>query len=634
MAALTARFYGLAALSIAVVIGYSWLVYYVHDLHPDEAGITTFSTAEFTTGSSAKWEPVELTHDWLKNDLIISEGWYRLRFELDMLPVTLTALYIPKLSQNLAVYLNGVEVGNGGSFETSIARNWPRPLMFELAPEFFVRGRNEITLWLVSEPIGRGMLGDIYLGDREILDQAYAMRNSLKVTMPTAYSVVLVIFAVFLSSITFRNRKDTQYAWLAACMLGLTGHSLPMLVTHIPVSSFYWEWWRHICMGFSLVFILIFINRFVGINKDVRESVAFTMVSVLAFVGLLFGLFGLESAYYAWAGTIWGGISVLIGTIPMYTLTKLLIRDKDPQKVMMLASGTMMFFFGAHDALFVAGVLSRENGFLVHYASPMVAIIFTTILFTRFVRASIEAEELNKLLEYRVQQKTQELAQTYQRLQIMERERLIAQERERFNRDLHDGLGGYLAGALAIAERSTGEQSSLVSTLRDATDEMRLMIDSAEASGADLGMIVGTMRPKLERLLNNAGFDLKWTVQDTHPVKELGPSSAMQLVRIAQEAVCNAIKHSGGSLMHIKLANSACGQVALSISDNGDCQNLNRTCGNGMRNMRLRAEKINACVSTDQAGELGGLTLTVILPADTEQLPKSTPRTDLALALE
>lgn len=612
----------MTVLSIALFIGYSWLVFYLHDVQPNETLVTRFSEAEFTPGSNSEWTPVELTHDWRQNSLTVADGWYRLKFELGTLPVASTALYIPKLSQNLAVYLNGVEVGNGGSFETPITRNWPRPLIFPVAPEFFVEGRNEIIIWLVSEPSGRGVLGEIYMGDRDVLNRAYNKRNLLKITLPAAFAVVQVILAFLLASITYRNRKDSQYAWLGAAMLGLTGHSLPMLMPRIPVPSFYWEWFQHCSIGFTLLFVVIFANRFVGVTKDVRETIAFFIVALLALTSLLMGLTGYESTYYAWAGAVWGALSVLLATLPTYSLTKVMIRDKDPQNAMMLGSGCMMLFFGAQDELFVAGLTSSENGYLVHYASPVVAIIFTAILFSRFVRTSLAAEKLNVELEMRVQQKSMELEDTHQRLRAMEREQLLAQERERFNRDLHDGLGGYLAGALALAERASGKQSSLVSTLQDATDEMRLMIDSAEASGADLGMIVGTMRPKLERQLNSAGFKLLWTVLDTHHVNELGPSAAMQLVRIAQELVCNAVKHSGGSLMRIRLANSECGnRVALCFSDNGTCQHLFRERGNGMRNIGIRADLLDAQITFEPCGELGGLTVCVLLP----QIHHTTP---------
>jgi len=619
------RFHSITVLSITLFVAYSWLVFHLHDAQPDDSQVTRFSAAEFAPGSESEWTAVELAHNWRQFDLAIAEGWYRFNFELQTLPVTLTALYIPKLSQNLAVFINGVEVGNGGSFETPISRNWPRPLLFPVAPEFFVEGRNEIVIWLVSEPAGRGMLGDIFLGDRDVLGQAYDNRHLLKVTLPAALVVVLVILACLLTSITYRNRRDSQYAWLGASMIGLMGHSLPMLMTRIPVPSFYWEWFQHCCIGFTVLFVLIFANRFVGIDKDRRETIAFFTLFLLAILSLSIGFTEHQALYYAWGGTVWGGLSVLLGTIPAYTLTKVMIKDKDPQKVMMLASGCMMIFFGAQDELFVAGLISGEDGYLVHYASPVVAIVFTAILFSRFVRASLDAEKLNKELETRVQQKSDELAQTYQRIQAMEREQLLAQERERFNRDLHDGLGGYLAGALAMAERLSGDRSSLVSTLQDATDEMRLMIDTAEASGADLGMIVGTMRPKLERHLNCAGFELHWTVLDTHHVNELGPSAAMQLVRIAQEVVCNAVKHSGGSLMRIRLANNDCdNRVALSFSDNGTCHRLSRERGNGMRNIQARANQLNALITCEPKGELGGLTVSLLLPSMSSSLQPMT----------
>ena len=105
----------------------------------------------------------------------------------------------------------------------------------------------------------------------------------------------------------------------------------------------------------------------------------------------------------------------------MLQMSRSLRQAASVQKIVMLGAGSMLFVFGAHDALFVAGYLSMQNGYLVHYASPIVALIFTAILFGRFARASRMAEELNRTLEQRIAEKSAELTSTYQRLQQLVR---------------------------------------------------------------------------------------------------------------------------------------------------------------------------------------------------------------------
>ena len=606
----------LIPISIGAAVVFLGFVIFIFALHADKPGgdqrITSFSYGEYAPDHGVDWSFVTLPDDWYRDSRYIEEAWYRFEFDLEVLPIELNALYFPALSQNLSVYLNGIEVGNGGSMEKPIARNWPRPLLFPVAPEFLQTERNEILIRVVSEPPGRGLLGKFYLGDRKALLPFYSSRSLLKGTVPMVITVVLIIFSVLLMSITLRRPSDSQYAWGGACLLGLAAHSLPMLTQLLPISSLFWEWWQHSSIGFTAVFITVFIHRFLDMRKVRLELAAGCVVLVASILGLLVGSFGYQATYFQNAGAFWGLLSIAIGAIPLCTLISALLAHPDIRKIVLLGAGAALFLFGAHDALFVMGYLSRQNGYLIHYASPLVTTVFASILFLRFADTSREADELNRNLENRVEAKSRELADTYERLMQLEQQQILAQERERFNRDIHDGLGGYLAGALAMAESSSGNSSALATTLRDATDEMRLMLDSAEAHGDDLGMILGNIRPKLERQLKQSGFTLTWYINETAPIEFLGPSAVVQVVRIVQESVNNSMKHSGGNHVCVSLQDTSDNTVQLDISDNGTCDSTTRIGGRGMSNIRARALQVNARVTIIPAGKLGGCTISIV----------------------
>ena len=118
-------------------------------------------------------QQVTLPHDWLREHKKYNEGWYRFNFFVDERPRSLYAIYFPTVSQNAAVYLNGIEVGNGGSFSEPVSRNWPRPLIFPVAPELIQEDKNELLIQMVSSPSGRGLLPGFYVGPREGLLPAF-----------------------------------------------------------------------------------------------------------------------------------------------------------------------------------------------------------------------------------------------------------------------------------------------------------------------------------------------------------------------------------------------------------------------------------------------------------------------------
>ena len=195
----------------------------------------------------------------------------------------------------------------------------------------------------------------------------------------------------------------------------------------------------------------------------------------------------------------------------------------------------------------------------------------------------------------------------------MERLQLLAEEREHFNREIHDGLGGYLSSALSIAERVSGTESTLTETLRDATEEMRLMLDTAELGEGSIGFIIGTHRQKLQRQCEAKGFSFEWQINDTVPTEHIGPSGALSIIRIVQETVTNALRHSNGNRICISVYECQA-TLRLEIADNGVCNTLSRLDGQGINNIRKRATEIGALVEFEPNSALGGLLVVLLLP--------------------
>ena len=86
----------------------------------------------------------------------------------------------------------------------------------------------------------------------------------------------------------------------------------------------------------------------------------------------------------------------------------------------------------------------------------------------------------------------------------------------------------------------------------------------------------------------------------------LNPSKALNLFRITQEAINNAIKHSDGKILTIKITELN-GSLQLLIADNGKGVPVERTerNGYGLRNIEFRAKEIGASLSFSSAPAQG-----------------------------
>jgi signal transduction histidine kinase len=209
-----------------------------------------------------------------------------------------------------------------------------------------------------------------------------------------------------------------------------------------------------------------------------------------------------------------------------------------------------------------------------------------------------------------VAEKHAELERNYERLNALERERATAAERERLVRDMHDGLGGQLVSTLALVESGRFTAGALATAIREALDDLRLMIDSMDPGEEDIVGLLAQIRSRLEPRLVDRGIRFDWQVSDLPPLPELTPGRALQVLRIVQEAITNVLKHSGASCITVRtgVAADVKGRSAyVEIADDGRGLDASRPTGRGIENMRRRAQAAGGCLSLHSGS--GGTTV-------------------------
>jgi two-component system CheB/CheR fusion protein len=105
-------------------------------------------------------------------------------------------------------------------------------------------------------------------------------------------------------------------------------------------------------------------------------------------------------------------------------------------------------------------------------------------------------------------------------------------------------------------------------------------------------------------------------VQSDSPGQKFQGPYAIQLFRIAQEAVINAAKHSKAKKVRVRLAESD-GHVELTVEDEGVGlpENFEQNGGMGMHIMRYRARAIGGQLIV-RNGSGGGVVVTCTAPRE------------------
>lgn len=179
----------------------------------------------------------------------------------------------------------------------------------------------------------------------------------------------------------------------------------------------------------------------------------------------------------------------------------------------------------------------------------------------------------------------------------------LQQERLRISRDLHDNLGAELtliSSALAQKAYRTNEEeerqalTSIGDNARRAMDELRGTIWAIRGEGDTVESLALRLRD-----FSNRFEQIEINVEISAEVRELPltPTRTLNLYRIAQEAIHNAVKYATGSKIEVAFRQMGA-QLQLRIEDQGPGFNPTTAArGYGLHNMQERAAEMKGTCS-------------------------------------
>lgn len=284
----------------------------------------------------------------------------------------------------------------------------------------------------------------------------------------------------------------------------------------------------------------------------------------------------------------------------------------------LVVSLVLMQACGAHDLLVVAGALPPTAPSYTFWGFVLLLVGYAALAGQYVVLTLNRAERSNEELERHVARKTRELEHSYALLRERDTESARVQERERLLRDMHDGLGAQLMTTLRGVERGALQQAEVARSLQDGLDELRLLMDSTDI-GQYLPAALAAWRNRWDGRLAAAGVTLKWHIDETLDEVRLAGDTALQLMRILQEAATNVVKHAnaGRMALHAGVAAGPGGRVLrIEIADDGVGLPADgtRPGARGLKNMRYRAGQIGARVDIESAAAGTGTRVVVLLP--------------------
>lgn len=305
----------------------------------------------------------------------------------------------------------------------------------------------------------------------------------------------------------------------------------------------------------------------------------------------------------------WTGFSLILGLAVVTRLILHFVRHDEPRRL----EAALLSLCGVCIVVDAVGeTFGLNSGGYLRDAAPILLLALVAAFVQRNFTLFRSTVGLNIHLSERLAVREAELAAVHARERDLVRDQAHDDERRRIMRDMHDGLGSQLMGMLLSARRGVADPEQVAEGLQAVIDEMRLMIDSMDSVGESLGSALMIFHDRIRPRVEAAGFVLEWSNAVDNPLPDYPPRAVLQVFRVLQEAVTNALKHSGGDRIRVNITSGPQDVLSLSISDNGTGIKPSGQAGRGLRNMRARAALIGATLITE-CGDPGGC-IQLILP--------------------
>jgi two-component system sensor histidine kinase UhpB len=213
----------------------------------------------------------------------------------------------------------------------------------------------------------------------------------------------------------------------------------------------------------------------------------------------------------------------------------------------------------------------------------------------------------------------------------------IEDERRSLSRELHDELGQYVTAiktfAVGIANKTRGKMpdveanaQTVVAAANHIYDGMHNIIRQLRPGSLDnLGLsetlrdAVSTWQTQNPQVRFSLNLSANLSAQDA---EGLGETLNINLYRIVQESVTNALRHAQATAIDIALTQDKQGELRLSIKDNGAGMimcNVDQTQHFGLLGIRERAQALQGSFNIDSTPDEGTLISVTIPTAGTTE---------------
>jgi two-component system, NarL family, sensor histidine kinase UhpB len=546
-------------------------------------------------------------------------GVARLKVQVDDPAQASLALFIRRVRDNYMVLVNGQLAAHApGNLSAQPTLDGIQPRLVRFLPALLRPGENTIDI-IAARNTSPPFLREVFFGPAERLEPAY--RHAVSMLRDSAEfgafaAAMVLLFALAITPL-IRNRaltitialtlgfflaRQIQILWIGIAWPQALRDCLFMLLASgvwLSCAAFVNEWTRGprlvrwIIAWAAAVSAVVLVTFYLTMPVLKASNAAALWESLIELTTFPYMAWRLFHFYREEPPTAWGEIFTATVCLMMAIASILTQTDIFPALAHLhTVEGEAFVQFGALSIVaFIAVGLARQSVGIYSLAAMN-----------------------NETLALRISQKEQELQAHHDTMRSQEAERTLVTERGRIMADVHDGIGSQLLGLMLQARSGKVAREEMADGLQAALDDLYLVIDSLDTVEENLENVLGAYRARIAPKCEAAGIALDWQIEGLQTGRMSAPTTMLQLCRILQEAISNAIRHGKATRIRMLLSEAA-GQTTVTLTDNGSGFDPSTVegLGRGLTSMRKRAASIGAQLAFTNANP--GCRISITLPS-------------------
>ncbi|QDH35742.1 ATP-binding protein [Porphyrobacter sp. YT40] len=251
----------------------------------------------------------------------------------------------------------------------------------------------------------------------------------------------------------------------------------------------------------------------------------------------------------------------------------------------------------AADNVFDLALPFAEHLALTFYSAAPAGLLLGLGVVASIAREASEARrtvvQSNAILAAQLVEQNAKLEASYEAQKQLLRREVMLVERQRIVRDMHDGIGGQLLGLMMQVRGGGASPVEVEEGLQASIADLRLIVDSMDSAEEGLAETLRSFEHRVRPQVEAAGMALDFIAEVDEGI-DLGPRPTLQVLRILQEAVTNAMRHSGARRIAVESSAPAGGPIRIAIRDDGSGLPEGYRRGRGLTSMETRAAQLRA----------------------------------------